>query len=61
VEVQLTATAQFAHEQQQTQPQQKAFAVDEALGSAAVRDVVEPGVEVGEEVPDGADEEGSDG
>jgi hypothetical protein len=55
-EIELAAAAEFADEQQDAIPEQEAFVVLDAILTACVGDLVEPVVEAGEEVPDGAGE-----
>jgi hypothetical protein len=54
--VELASGAEFEQEQRQAQPQQEALVVDDAVSAAAVWDLIEPTVEVGPEVQDGADQ-----
>jgi hypothetical protein len=58
--VELAAAAQLAREQHDPQPQEEMLVVDDVGQETRVLDVIDPGVEVGEEVADGAGEEGAD-
>jgi hypothetical protein len=59
LEVELAAAAELAHEEQDAIPEQEALVVLDAILTARVWDLVEPAVEAGEEVPDGAREGGA--
>jgi hypothetical protein len=61
LEVDLAAAAELAQEEEQADPQQEAAVVDQAVGVALVGEVIQPVVELGEEVADGADQGGADG
>ena len=60
LEIQLPATAQFAEEQRQPPPQQEAFVVNDKGLEARIGDLVDPVVELGEEVAYGQGEDGAD-
>ena len=56
LEVQLPAASQFAEEQQQAPPEQKAPVISHQHLPARVGQLARPGVELRAEVPDGPDE-----
>ena len=60
LEIELAAAAEFTDEQQDAIPEQEPLVVLDAVLTARVGDRVEPTVEVGEEVSDGAGEGGAD-
>jgi hypothetical protein len=53
----LPAAAQPQSEDEQRQPEEEAVGIDHEGLEAGVGDLVQPGVEFGEEVPQGADED----
>ena len=60
LEVDLAAAAELAQEQEQPDTQQEAAVVDQPVWVAAVGKGVQPVVELGEEVADGADQQRAD-
>jgi len=56
LEVQLPAATQFAEEQQQAPPEEKALVISDQYLPARVRQLARPEVEFRAEVPDGANE-----
>ena len=60
LEVDLAPTAEFAEEEEEADPEEEAGVIGQPDRVARVGEVVEPVVEAGEEVADGAYQEGAD-
>ncbi len=60
LEVELAAAAEFAQEEEDSIPEEGAAVVDDPLLATRVGDIIEPVIEGGEEVADGAGQDGPD-